>query len=122
MALRRPTINAAPHSTTNVTQDRPAFSAAIGAKVRLNISGSARRETAPSLPRQEARRGPPPPCLGSGTRGGPSIYGDASSRIWSSITFQSGITAHQSNLSMQMPRLAFAERRKHTTKLFDFLM
>jgi DNA-binding XRE family transcriptional regulator len=67
--------------------------------VRLNISGSARRETAPSLPLQDARRGPPAPYLRSGTRGGPSIYGGASSRIWSSITFQSGVTDHQSNFS-----------------------
>src|SRR5258708_34453533 len=115
MALRRPTINAAPHSTTNVTQDRPAFSAAIGAKVRLNISVSARRETAPSLPRQEARRGPPAPCLGSGTRGGPSIYGGASSRVWSSITFQSGQTDPPSNFTKESPPPSFAEKPKHAT-------
>ena len=46
----------------------------------------------------------------------PSIYGGASSRTWSSITFQSGVTDHQSNLSKQMPPMSFAERRKHATK------
>jgi hypothetical protein len=58
----------------------------------------------------------------SGTRGGPSICGGASRLISSSNTLQSGVSDDQSKLSKLMPPRCFAERRAHTTKLFDFLM